>query len=70
MHAYIHRDTNILSCNFTKLYLPLGALLVRVSNSIHDHFGVKASTIAIDFIGEFVVYEKDGHEITSYSDTI
>jgi hypothetical protein len=48
----------------------LGAVLVRVSDSIHDHFGVKACTITINFIGELVVYEKESHEIASYSNAI
>jgi len=48
----------------------LGTLLVRVSDSIHDHLGVKACAITVDFVGEFVVYEKQNHEIASYSNPI
>src|SRR6267154_3439005 len=55
----IHQDTNILSCNFAKLWFPLRAVLMRVSDGIHDHLGVKACDITIDFIGELVVYEKE-----------
>jgi hypothetical protein len=66
----IHQDINLLSCNLTKLCLPLGALFVGVSDRIHDHVGVKACAITIDFVGELVVYEKESHEITGYSNTI
>jgi hypothetical protein len=39
----------------------LGALLVRVSESVHDHLGVKACAITIGFVGELVVYVKERH---------
>jgi hypothetical protein len=59
-----------LSCNFAELWLSLGTVLVRVSDSIHDHLGVKACAITIDFIGELVIYEKENHEVASYSNAI
>jgi hypothetical protein len=61
---------NLLSRDLTKLWLPLWALLVRVSDSVHDHLCVKACAIIIDFVGELVVNEEESHEITSYSNTI
>jgi hypothetical protein len=48
----------------------LGALLVRVSDGIHDHLGVNACAITIDFVGELVVYEKESHKVASHSNTI
>jgi hypothetical protein len=66
----VHQDINILSCNFAKLWFPLGAVLVRVSDSIHDHLGVEACAITIDLIGELVVYEKESHKIAGYSNAI
>ena len=66
----ISEETVLRDWNFAKLWLPLGALLVRVSDSIHDHFGEKACAITIDFIGELVVYEKESHEIASYANAI
>ena len=66
----VHQDTNILSGNFAKYWFPLGAVLVRVSDGVHDHLGVNTCAITINFIGELVVYEKKGHEIASYSNAI
>ena len=66
----VYQDTNILSCDLTKLWLPLGAFLVRVPDSVHDHLGIEARALIIDFVGELVVDEKESHEITSYSNTI
>jgi hypothetical protein len=65
-----HQYLNILSCNFAKLWLPMGAILVWVSDSIHDHLGIKACAITVDFIGELIVYEKENHEIASYSNAV
>ncbi len=66
----IHQDINLLSCNFTKRRLLSWALFVGVSDSIHDHVGVKACAITIDFVGELVVYVKESHKIAGYSNTI
>ena len=66
----VYQDINLLSRDLTKLWLPLGALLVRVPDSVHDHLGVDACAITVDFVGELIVDEKESHEITSHSNTI
>jgi hypothetical protein len=48
----------------------LWALLVGVSDGVHDHLRIKASTITIDFVGELVVDEKKNHEIAGYSNAL
>ena len=46
------------------------ALLVRVSDGVHDHLRIKASAITIYFVGELIVDEKKNHEIAGHSNAL
>jgi hypothetical protein len=56
---------NVLPCDLAKLGLALWALLVRITNSVHDHLRVDARAITVDLVGELVVYEEEDHEVTA-----
>jgi hypothetical protein len=56
---------NILPCDLAKLGLALWALLVRITNSVHDHLCVDARAITVDLVGELVVYEEEDHKVTA-----
>ena len=61
---------DLLPCDLTERWLTLWALLVRVTDCVHNHLCVHTRAITVDLVGEFVVYEKENHEITANSSAI
>jgi len=61
---------DILLCNLAKFCFASWACLMRISNGVHNHVGVNACAITIDFIRELVVYEEENHEIGGHANAI
>ena len=62
--------SDVLSCDLAELWFTLWTLLVRVTDSVHNHLCVDARAFTVDLIGELVVDEKEDHKITADTSTI